>query len=626
MEQGFQYVRAKLSGITTEPGCYLMKDGQGEIFYIGKAKNLKARLKSYFLGTDTRIFVQYLEHILADIEILVVHNDTEALLLERELIKKHQPRFNIMLKDDKNYILLKLKRPKPGKKRDQYPKLEVVRKAKKDAARYFGPYPSAGKLRTTIDLINKYFMLRTCPDQVIDNRMRPCIQHQIGRCLAPCVYDVPVYKEELENTALFLSGHHQEIKKRLENKMWQLSEHEQYEAAAKVRDQIDAIKTSLASQVVSEVNRRRNQDIIGLYREGPQVEIVQLLVRQGSWHQSHNYSFNDQFFPSGEILRSFMDQAYGENLTDIPHDILLSLPITDELLGLKTELEKKSGRILHISCPQKGKQKKLVELANKNAQLALTEKNRQKNATEQALLALREKLELAITPERIECVDISLIQGAEPFGSLVAFTNGLPDKSRYRLHKIKDVSGMDDFAMIYEVVFNRIKRGIAASDLPDLLLIDGGKGQLNAALKAIEDNNLLVSKDSFYVAGIAKARTLKEEDPKAVERSSERLFVPGEPEPLMLMPHTFERYLVERIRDEAHRFAITAHRRARKNRTLKSELLEIPGIGKTRALALLKHFKSVKALKSANPKDIAEVLRLSESKALEIIKAITGVA
>lgn len=601
----------------------MMKDSKGEIFYIGKAKNLKARLKSYFLGTDTRLFVQFLEQILADIEILVVHNDTEALLLERELIKKHQPRFNIHLKDDKNYILLKLKRPKPGKLRDQYPRLEVVRKAKKDNARYFGPYPSASKLRTTVHLINKYFMLRTCLDQVIDNRTRPCIQHQIGRCLAPCVYDVPGYQDELSNTALFLSGHHQEIKKRLELKMWQLSEQEQFEQAAIVRDQIDAINTSLTSQVISEVNRKRDQDIIGFYREGPKIEIVQLMIRGGSFSQSHTFSFSDQPFPSEEVLRAFLNEAYGEKIADIPHDILLSLPITEELSGLKAELEKRAQRLVHISAPQKGKERKLVEMANKNAQTTLFEENKQKEAQNQALLALKEKLGLSVMPLKIECVDISLIQGSEPYGSIVAFTDGLPDKSRYRLQKIKNTEGMDDFSMIYEVVFNRIKKGILENNLPDLLLVDGGKGQLNAAIKAIDDNNLLISTDGFYVAGIAKARTLKKTDITTVEHSSERLFVPNNPDPLMLLPHTFERYLVERIRDEAHRFAITAHRRARKKRTINSRLLDIPGIGKKRALLLLKHFKSVKALTNANPKEVASVLKISEEKALEVLKAIS---
>lgn len=624
MEQGFQYVQNKIKGITTEPGCYLMKSRQGEIFYIGKAKNLRARLKSYFVGTDTRIFVQYLESILHDIDIVVVRNDIEALVLERELIKKHHPRFNIMLKDDKNYLLLRIKRPRTqGKKKDIYPRLEIVRQVKKDKARYFGPYPSAGRLRITLDLINKYFSLRTCTDQVIDNRARPCIQYQIGRCPAPCVFDVPEYAHELENTALFLSGHYQEIEKRLNKKMWALAEQEQYEAAAKIRDQLEAIKTSLTSQVVSEVNRKRDQDIIGLERMGPEVEIVQVLIRRGSWHRSHNYAFSDQPFPSEEILRSFLHQAYGDTMVDdIPHEILIPLPITREVSALEEELSIRSGRKVTISSPQKGKLKRLVEIAGKNATIALTERINAHNASEQALIALQAKLGLTIRPSRIECVDISLIQGSEPFGSLVVFIDGKPDKSKYRLFKIKSVPGMDDFAMIHEVVSRRLKRGIEDGDLPDLLLIDGGKGQLNAALKAIDETNLLVSTSGFYVAGIAKARTLKESDahdPATVSHSSERLFVPGESEPLMLQPHTFERYLVERIRDEAHRFALTAHRRGRKKRILQSELLAIPGVGKKRAVTLLRHFGSVRSLKEASAEELASAININIERAREIL-------
>lgn len=623
MERGFQYVVDKIKTITTEPGCYLMKGHDGEVFYIGKAKNLRARLRSYFLGTDTRIFVSFLEHILADIDVMVVRNDIEALVLERELIKQYMPRFNISLKDDKNYILLKLKRPKAsGKRKDIYPRLEIVRKSKKDNARYFGPYPSANRLRTTVDLINKYFMLRTCVDTVIDNRARPCIQYQIGRCPAPCVYDVPEYALEIENTALFLGGNYQEIEKRLTKKMWALSEQEQYEAAAKVRDQLDAIKTSLTSQVVSEVNRKRNQDIIGLFRMGPEVEVVQLLIRNGTWHLSHNYAFSDQPLPSEEILRAFMHQAYGEKaVEDIPHDIMISLPIVQELSALHADLEARVGRKVHIFSPAKGKQRRLVEIATKNAEIALAERIKQENANERALLALQEKLHLKMKPARIECVDISLIQGSEPFGSVVVFIDGQSDKSKYRLFKIKTVPGMDDFAMIHEVVSRRIKRGIADNDLPDLLLIDGGRGQLNAALKAINDVNLLVSTESFYVAGIAKARALKGtlDDGVAVTHSSERLFTPDHLDPLPLDPHTFERYLVERIRDEAHRFALSAHRRGRQKRTLQSELLTLPGIGKKRAVLLLKHFGSVRAIKTATAEAIAHVLRVNVKKAQEIL-------
>lgn len=629
MEQGFQYVANKIKSITTEPGCYLMKNHQGEVFYIGKAKNLRARLKSYFQGTDTRIFVQYLEHILADIDILVVRNDTEALVLERELIKTHNPRFNIMLKDDKNYLLLKLKRPKASeRKHDVYPRLEVVRKTKKDRARYFGPYPSASRLRTTLDLINKYFMLRTCADSVIDNRTRPCIQYQIGRCPAPCVYDVPDYATELDNTALFLSGHYHEIEKRLNAKMWAFAELEQYENAGKIRDQLHAIKTSLTSQVVQEVNRQRDQDIIGIARMGPDIEIVQILIRRGSWHRSHTYSFSDQPFPSEEILRAFLNQAYGDQMVDdIPHDILISLPITKELQGLNDDLSERSHRKVTISCPHKGKLKRLIEIANKNASVALDERIKLHNANERALAALQGKLGLAMKPTRIECVDISLIQGSEPFGSLVVFIDGQPDKNKYRLFKIKSVEGMDDFAMIHEVVLRRIRRGITDGDLPDVLFIDGGKGQLNAALKAIDDANLLTSGTTgMFVAGIAKARTIRDDthDEAVVAHSSERLFVPNIDEPVILLPHTYERYLVERIRDEAHRFALTAHRRGRKTRVLKSELLSVPGIGKKRAVTLLRHFGSVKSLKEAKPEDIANVIKISIDKAKNLLQALTG--
>lgn len=629
MEQGFQYVENKIKSITTEPGCYLMKNQRGEIFYIGKAKNLRARLRSYFQGTDTRIFVQYLEHLLWDIEIVVVRNDTEALVLERELIRQHQPRFNIMLRDDKNYLLLKLKRPTThGTKHNLYPRLEVVRTTKKDKARYFGPYPSAGRLRTTLDLINKYFMLRTCADNVIDNRARPCIQFQIGRCPAPCVMDVPDYGVELDNTALFLSGHYTEIEKRLNAKMWALAEQEQYEGAAKIRDQIEAIKTSLTSQVVQEVNRQRDQDIISLVRTGPEVEILQVLIRRGSWHRSHNYSFSDQPFPSEEVLRSFLNQAYGDHLVDdIPHEILISHPLMGEISGLEEDLSARSGRKVSIACPQKGKLKRLVEIATKNATLALEERMKLQNANELALNALQTKLNLAMRPTRIECVDISLIQGSEPFGSLVVFIDGQPDKSKYRLFKIKEVPGMDDFAMIHELVLRRIRRGIADGDLPDLLLIDGGKGQLNAALKAMDDANILVSATTgIFVAGIAKARALKEASIGEVNvlHSSERLFLPGQNEPLMLEPHTFERYLVERIRDEAHRFALTAHRRGRKVRVLKSELTSLPGIGKKRAVTLLRHFGSVKSIKEASPEAIAQVIKVKVQKAEELLELLTS--
>ncbi len=622
MDKGFQYVQDKVKHLSTEPGCYLMKDHGGRIFYIGKAKNLRARLKSYFVGTDTRVFVQFLEHMLADLEIIVVRNDIEALILERELIRQHQPRFNIMLRDDKNYLLLKLRRQKGTRKRELFPRLEIVRKSVKDQARYFGPYPSASSLRTTVELINKYFMLRTCPDAVIENRVRPCIQYQIGRCLAPCVYEVPDYQQELDNVASFLGGNVKDLSKRLDQKMWDFAKEHQYEAAAKIRDQLSAIKTAMTSQVVSELNQKKNQDIIGLARRGPELSIVQIKIRNGTWHHSHNYSFSEQAFPSEEILRSFLEQLYEKNL-DVPHEILIPLPIASELVGLTELLQTRAERSVKILCPERGNLVRLIEIANKNAATIQSDRISEHNANDQALTALQQRIGLGMKPRRIECIDISIIQGSEPYGSCVVFIDGQADKASYRSFSIKTVPGMDDFAMIHEVVSRRLKRAVLENNMPDLLLIDGGKGQLNAALRAIEEANLIISKQNgLFVAGIAKARAKKEIHSFGgieVEHSNERLFLPGEDEPIPLPPHTFERYLVERIRDEAHRFALNAHRKGRKKRTFDSELLSVPGIGKIRALKLLRHFGSVQKIRNASSEEIQAVIKVNEKKAEEIL-------
>lgn len=572
MEQRFQYVNQKIASITTDPGCYLMKDNKGNIFYIGKAKNLRQRLKSYIKKTDTRLFVQFLEHILYDIDIVVVHNDSEALILERELIRKYKPKYNISLKDDKNYILLKLKKSLlSDKKSEAYPRLEIVRQIKKDKAQYFGPYPSANKLRSTVAIINKYFRLRTCSDQVLKNRIRPCMEYQIGRCLAPCVFAIDSYQDEVNDVIDFLNGSIKNLINRLHHKMLILSDEYQYERAAKIRDQINAIKTSLIPQVISDVNKRRNQDIIGFSRQGPLVFILVMSIRKGNFDRNHSYFLKDQMFPDEEIARSFIEIFYSDIAKEnIPDDIILPFNISSDINGLIKELALKSK--VRTIYPQKGKLKNLLLMAHKNAHYALEEKLKENNNYEQGLLGLQNMLGLLIKPKKIECIDISIMQGSEPFGSLVVFIDGKPDKSKYRLFKIKTVEGMDDFSMIKEVVSRRIKKGLKDSDLPDLLLIDGGKGQLNAALKALEEENIIINNQGFFVSSIAKARTLKNNDDITIKHSDERLFIPGQDHPLILKHHSLERYLVERIRDEAHRFAITAHRRSQKNRSLKSKL------------------------------------------------------
>lgn len=617
----FTAVLERIQHLPTEPGCYLMKDHRGKIFYIGKAINLRNRVKSYFTGQDTREFVSWLSHLLADIETIVVRNNIEALVLEQTLIRKHKPKFNILLKDDKNFILLRLAKPSGVKKHDLFPRLEIVRQSKHDGARYFGPYPSASQLRTTVHLINKHFQLRTCPDNVIDNRTRPCIQYQIGRCLAPCVYDVPGYHDELHNVTLFLTGQTKEIAKRLTHKMWLLSQQENYEAAALVRDQIEAVQVSLTSQAVSNAQRRINQDVIATYRKGSYLEIVKLIIRKGQTIGSSHYPFDEQTFPTPELLTSFLYQLYAPLEPEhIPHELLLADDIGEDKTALAETLSTQKGSQVKVLVPTKGKTRALVNIALKNAQLALEERMRTKQANQDSVIALQRFLGLGVAPKVIECFDISLFQGTDAVASQVCFVNGEPDKSRYRNRNIKTVEGTDDFAMLYEAIYRRLKRGLTDDDLPNLLLVDGGKGQLGVALAACKDLGIPVSKEGLYVAGIAKARIIKDTlQSESIQHSSERLFIPGVKDPLLLLPHTAERYLVERIRDEAHRFAITAHRAKRSKRTLTSELDTLKGIGPKRKKQLLTHFGSPAKVLHASLEELQQVPGFSASLAQTII-------
>lgn len=622
MTPEFEALKERIKSLPTEPGCYIMKDHKGKIFYIGKAINLRNRVRSYFTGQDTRTFVKFLGKILADIDIIMVRNGTEALLLEQTLIQKHKPKFNILLRDDKSYILLKLNYPskKPdAPKHDQYPRLEIVRKTNKDKAKYFGPYPSASQLRMTLHLINKNFQLRTCNDQVIDRRNRPCIQHQIGRCLAPCVYEVPQYQDELNTVTMFLNGQTSEIIERLTHKMWLSSEQENYEQAAKIRDQIEAIQKSLEEQTVNIAGSTRNQDVIAAVRTGPFLEIVHLVVRKGRTLGSQHYSFENQEFPTEELVSSFLLQRYKSAApSDIPEEILLSTKIDDTAI-LSDALSEQKGSKVTLLYPQRGKLKKLVDIAVKNAHEALQTHLAQKETHLKALDALQCKLGLKKPPRVIECFDVSLFQGTDAVASQVCFSDGMPDKNRYRKYHIKTVQGTDDFAMLYEVITRRLKRALQDEDFPDLMLVDGGKGQLGVALAACKDLGIEVNKDKFYVAGIAKSRikepTGASED---VEHTFERLFIPGVKDPLNLLPHTAERYLVERIRDEAHRFAITFHRNKRAKRTLRSQISQIPGVGEKRGQMLLKHFGSIQNLVQASLDDLMKVKGVSKDLAERI--------
>ncbi len=645
----------KLDTLPTLPGCYLMKDRAGEVVYVGKANSLRARVSQYFQPqtSDTRHFIPFLEGLLGDIEVMITPSEKDALLLENELIKRHHPRFNVRLRDDKNFISLRLSRTHP------YPRLEVVRRVRKDGARYFGPYSSASAIRETLSIVNRHFQLRTCTDAVMTNRRRPCLQYQIKRCPAPCVYSVPGedYQRSVEEVALFLEGKASELTTQLSTRMKGAAKELAFERAAQLRDQLHAIERSLEKQrtVLGDL---LDQDVLGYHREGGLLELQLLFFRAGRLSGARSFNFSRQEFPTEELIRSFLDQYY-ESGAFVPKELLLPIELPDTELR-ETSLSEKRGERVRVLVPERGEKVRLLDMARQNAEHNFEERQRtQKNQLE-TLQRLQQRLRLPRLPRRIECFDISTIGGQQTVGSQVVFCDGEPDKAGYRLFKVRGEAAADDFASMYQVLTRRLARGREVGDLPDLLLIDGGKGQLNVARAALKEVGLTLS--DVPLAGLAKSRVLEDEqrfaarqgfkmadawaeragpepevaqiDPTAdplaaapvpvpapsrlgrsrkagryksdtLERSPERVFLPGQKNPVVLRQNTSELHLLARLRDEAHRFAITFHRKLRRERNFKSVLEEIPGIGDKRKRALLSHFGSLKRIRAAGLEEIA---------------------
>jgi excinuclease ABC subunit C len=647
-------LKEKLDTLPTQPGCYLMKDRAGEVVYVGKATNLRARVGQYFQerSGDTRAFIPFLEDLLGDLEVMITPSEKDAVLLENELIKKFRPRFNVKLRDDKNFISLRLSTTHP------YPRLEVVRRVRKDGARYFGPFASASSIRETLSIVNRHFQLRTCTDSVMANRRRPCLQYQIKRCPAPCVYSVPQeeYRRSVEEVALFLEGKADELTAQIQGRMKDASGRLEYERAAQLRDQLHAIERSLEKQrtVLGEL---LDQDVLGYHREGPALEIHLLFFRSGRLSGGRSFGFSRQEFPTGELLESFLDQYY-ESGALIPKELLLPLHLADAEMR-ELWLSEKKGERVRVHVPERGEKVRLVEMAMENARQSHEEKARTRKSQLEALTRLQSRLRLPRLPRRIECFDISTFQGQLTVGSQVVFSDGEPDKSGYRLFKVRGEAAGDDFGSMFQVLTRRLKRGLEEGGLPDLLVVDGGKGQLNVARAALQEAGLGLS--DVPLAGLAKSRVLEDEErfaarqgfrvaqawaekagpepevpqiaaegqrapaPMApaprlgrsrkkgrfvrseIERSPERVFLPGQKNPVVLRQNTSELFLLARLRDEAHRFAITFHRKLRRERNFRSVLEEIPGIGDKRKRALLAHFGSLKRIRAATAEEIARV-------------------
>jgi excinuclease ABC subunit C len=629
-------LQRKLDDLPAAPGCYLMKDRAGAVVYVGKAASLRARVRQYFDASrsDDRIFVPLLDSLLGDLDVIVTRSEKEAVLLENELIKKHRPRFNVRLRDDKDFIVLRLD------ERHAWPRLEVwrARQRREDGARWFGPYSSASSIRETLRIVNRFFQLRTCTDHVLEHRRRPCILYQIKRCPAPCVYDVPqeAYRQSVEDAIEFLEGRETELVPRLRDRMQAAAADLRFEDAARLRDQLHAVERSLEKQRVL-MSDEGDRDVFGLYREGPSLVVQVLSMRRGKLLDSRAYPFAEQEFPDEEVLSSFVSLYYEQNPP--PDEVLLPLEPVNAGAVAEVLSERRSRRVKLLT-PQRGAKADLLEVASRNAAHSFRSWHEKDEQREQAMTALVRALHLAREPRWMECYDISTFQGALAVGSGVSMKDGEPDKANYRRYKVKGVAGQDDFAMLHEVVCRRLRRGLAEGAFPDLLVIDGGKGQLQAALAAAHDLGVPTkpapgNEGAPFVemVGLAKSRLLDPGTARVVSarrrsrqadladaaeakaggfvselaRTPERVFLPGRKDPVVLRQNSAELFLLARLRDEAHRFAVTFHRRLRRTRNLTSVLEEIPGIGAGRRRALLRAFGSLRRVKEASLDELRAV-------------------
>jgi excinuclease ABC subunit C len=628
-EERWALLVEKSQRLPKEPGVYIMRGDESEIIYVGKAKDLNSRVRSYFAesSTDNRAFVERLEEFLVDFEFVLTSTEKEALLLENQLIKKHKPRFNVMLKDDKNYLWLKID-PKA-----EFPWIQPTRKREDDKMRYFGPYTSSSSLKEMLRIINRHFLLRTCNDNALYDRKRVCLQYHIRRCLGPCVYEIDreLYRSQVENVLLFLEGKSPELVETLRTKMKSAVMVQAYEMAAHYRDQIKDIEKTVERQRVV-LGAEIDCDVIGLYREGILLEFHVLQFRAGNLIDSKAYPLEDKDAPTAEVLSSFLNQLY-DKATDIPELVLLSSPLADEeeYTFFSDWLSEKRGKKVEVHWPQRGDKKAMIDLALKNAKASFEERAITQNTRERLLERVQKRLGLVKIPTRIECYDISTFQGAFSVGSMVVFTDGKPDKQQYRKFKIKMPHNgkHDDFAMMYEVLARRFRRGAATTEggdasfaraLPDLLLIDGGRGQLRMAVEVLRDLQV----KGVEVVSIAKEKVKGLKEDGTLERVIDRIYKPGAKNPTPVRSESSELYLMSRARDEAHRFAIEFHRELRTKATLRSSLDEIPGVGPKRRSVLLRTFGSVKGVAKATAKQIADALSIQLAAAEEILSYLPG--
>ncbi|RME84240.1 MAG: excinuclease ABC subunit UvrC [Caldilineae bacterium] len=609
-------LEAKLKTLPTSPGCYLMRNDRGRVIYVGKAVNLRARVRSYFQDQKQHTAkTRRLVADIADLEWVVTDTELEALILENELIKRYRPQYNVRLKDDKQYPYIKVHW------QDDFPKISVVRRMLPDGARYYGPFTSGHTVRQTLEALRRVFPYLDCNREITGRDERPCLYYHIKRCAGPCIgaIDRESYREIIDGFCHFLEGKTEEVIEELNRRMLLAAERMQFERAAMYRDQIRAAQRIVERQKVVS-GRQEDEDVIAFAQDKGNACVQVFFIRRGRLIGRDSFMLEGVGEEeNGELLASFLKQFYAE-AAYLPPQVLLPRALEEQEI-IERWLRSKRGARVTLRIPKRGAKKELVELATENARSALLAMQAEWEADAhrhtEAVANLQAALDLPKPPTRIECFDISTLQGTNTVGSMVVFVRGAPRKSDYRRFKVASVqkSGEpDDYASMREVLRRRYRRAVEeqATDpgrrvdpvwkiLPDLLIVDGGKGQLNVAVEVLQELGLL---EVVPVVGLAKREEL--------------LFVPGKADPIRLPADSPEMYLVQRVRDEAHRFAITYQRNLRRHSMMRSRLEDIPGVGMKRRQALLKHFQSIDAIRNATVDEIAAVPGMTRAVAERI--------
>jgi len=581
------------AALPTTAGVYMFKDKHGEVLYVGKAINLRSRVKQYVQGHDERFMVRYLVAAAQTVEVFPTPTEKEALILENELIKQHRPRYNTKLRDDKNFLHLRID-PKA-----KSPRFTLVRRIKDDGARYFGPYASATNARRTITFVSRSFPLRTCTDQVLRTRKKPCLLYQMKRCLGPCVdLCTPAeYDETVQDAMLFLAGKDRELVSRLQARMMALADEERFEEAMRHRDVIAAVKSSLESHSVVDV-RLGDRDVWALYREGQRGAVAVLPVRAGHMQQPLVFPFDGEIAEDGELLSAFLNTWYQAG-DRVPPEVLVPVDTPDHV-ALQDVLSERRGTKVALAVPKRGEKVRVLEIAEQAAKARFATTHSAEDRAAHALEALAEIAGLEVPPYRIECYDNSNLLGQDAVASQVVFIEGVPARAEYRRYKIKTVIGADDYASMREILTRRLRRASEEGNFPDLIVVDGGRGQLSAAEDVLRELGL----EDQPVIGLSKPRTER----KRGERDAvDKIILRDNPDPVILAENHPTLRMLQYIRDEAHRTAIGFHRKTRSKSHLKSALDDLPGVGATRRQALLTHFGSVKALRAADVDKIAEI-------------------